>query len=103
MVSERFELGDESFGDAFGVSFAVVVAAEVVVELAGAEHVPAGDQDRVLDGAERFLVPAAGSEAGVLGGEVDVFGADRGDRGFFERPVQPLGAFAGLPGAAFAG
>ncbi|MGI8557912.1 MAG: hypothetical protein ACR2ND_06340, partial [Solirubrobacteraceae bacterium] len=71
-MSERFELGEESFGDAFGVALAEVVAAEVGLELAGGEHVPAGDQDGVFDGTEGFLVPAAGSEAGVLGGEVDV-------------------------------
>jgi hypothetical protein len=35
----------------------------------------------VLDGAERFLVAAAGPQACVLGGEVDVFGAGRGHRG----------------------
>jgi hypothetical protein len=59
-VSERFELADEPFGDAFGVAFAEVVAAEVVVDLAGAEHVSADADDRVLDGAECFLMAAAG-------------------------------------------
>jgi len=44
-VADARELGDESFGDLLGVAFAVVVAAEFVVELAGAERVPAGDQD----------------------------------------------------------
>lgn len=51
MVSERFESGDEPFGDAFGVAALEVVTAEVAVELAGCQHVPAGDQDRVLDRA----------------------------------------------------
>jgi hypothetical protein len=59
-VAEALELGDESCGDPFGVAFAVVVAAEVVVELAGGEHVPAGDQDRVFDRAEGFLWPRRG-------------------------------------------
>ena len=80
VVAKCLELGDESFGDAFRVAFAEVIAAEVVVELAGCEHVPAGDQDRVFDSAEGFLVPAAGSQAGVLRGEVHVLGADRGHR-----------------------
>jgi hypothetical protein len=35
VVAEAFELGDESFGDAFGIAFAEVVATEVSVELAG--------------------------------------------------------------------
>jgi hypothetical protein len=60
-VSERFELSHEVSGSAFGVAFVEVVAAEVAVELAGCEHVPAGADDRVLDGAERFLVAAAGA------------------------------------------
>ena len=40
VVSEAFELGDEAFGLAFGVAVGEVVAAEVAVGLAGAEHVP---------------------------------------------------------------
>ena len=40
-----------------------------LVELAGGEHVPAGDDDRVLDGAERLLVAAARAQAGVLRSE----------------------------------
>src|SRR5579875_2103552 len=85
-----------------GVAFAEVVAAEVGVQLAGGEHVPADADDRVLDGAERLLVTATRPEPGVLGGEVGVFGADRGHRGLFERPAQPLRSLAGLPGAASA-
>jgi hypothetical protein len=57
-----------------------VVAAEVVVDLAGAEHVPARDDDRVLDGAERFLVAATWPQARVLRGEVGVLGPGRGER-----------------------
>ena len=48
-MSERFELGDEAAGLVFGVAAAEVVGAEVTVELAGGEHVPAGADDRVLD------------------------------------------------------
>jgi hypothetical protein len=48
-------------------------------------------------------VPAAGSQSGALGGEVDVFGMDRGHRGFLRRPVEVFGAHAGLAGASFAG
>jgi hypothetical protein len=60
VVSERLELGDEALGVAFGVAALELVAAEVVVGLAGAEHVPVGDQHRVLDGAERAPVADAG-------------------------------------------
>jgi len=67
-MSERFELGDESFGDALGVASAEVVAAEVGVEPAGAEHVPADTDERVLDGAECFLVTAS-TPAPMLGGK----------------------------------
>src|SRR3954470_13092877 len=102
VVSEGFELGDEALGVAFGVALEVV-AAEVVVGLAGAEHVPVGDQHRVFDGAERAAVGDAGLEALVLGGEVAAFAADRRQGGFFERDAEPFGALAGAPGAAFAG
>jgi len=71
-VSESFELGDEAAGGAFGVAAAVVVAAEVAVELAGCEHVPAGAEDRVLDRAERAAVATPRAEPLVLGGEVDI-------------------------------
>ena len=62
-MPERFELGDEALGGAFGVAALEVVAAEVSVELAGGEHVPAGADDRVLDGAERLLVAAAAASS----------------------------------------
>jgi len=60
-VSESFDLRDEALGGSCGVASLEVVAAEVVVELAGGEYLPAGDDDRVLDGAECFLVAASGS------------------------------------------
>ena len=59
-VSESFELGDEAAGGAFGVAAGEVIAAEVVVELAGLEHVPAGGEDRVGDG-----------DAGAVGAAAD--------------------------------
>src|SRR5881227_3834721 len=103
VVSEGLELGDEALGRAFGVAALEVVAAEVAVGLAGGEHVPVGDQHRMLDGAERAAVSEARLEALVLRGEVAVLGADRGERGFLERDPEPLRALAGTPGAAFAG
>jgi hypothetical protein len=103
VVAEGLELGDEALGGAFGVAALEVVAAEVVVGLAGGEHVPVGDQHRVFDGAERAAVADPGFEAFVLGGEVAVAGADRGQRGLLERDPEPFGAVAGAIGAAFAG
>jgi hypothetical protein len=59
VVSERFELSDETLGEAVGVLAGVVVAAEVAVELAGLEHVPGGGEDRVADGGDGLGVAAA--------------------------------------------
>jgi hypothetical protein len=93
-----FELFDGAFGLAFGVSVDEVVAAAVAVGLAGAGRVPDGDDDGVLDGAERLLVSAPGLGALVLRGGVGGLDADRGDGGLFGRVVQPLAAGAVLPG-----
>ena len=71
-MPERFKLSDEVFGGAFGLALAEVVVAEVAVELTGGEHVPAGDEDRVLDRVEGAAVAAARAQPPVLGGEVDV-------------------------------
>src|SRR5437763_10072242 len=103
VVSEAFELGDEPAGGAFGVAAAEVVAAEVVVQLTGREHVPAGTEDRVFDGAERAAMAAPRPQPLVLGGEVDVVGAGGCHRRLGEGGVEPLGAVAGFAGAAFAG
>ena len=65
-MAKALELGDEPSGLSFWVAFAVVVAAEVAVRLAGGEHVPIGDEHRVLDGNERAAVPAPWSEPLVL-------------------------------------
>src|SRR5579885_404214 len=103
VVSEPFELSDESASEAFGVVAGVVVTAEFAVELAGCEHVPAGAEDRVFDGAERATVAAAGSQALVAGGEVGVGATGRGQRRFGQRGVEPLRAVPGRAGAALAG
>jgi hypothetical protein len=79
-VAEGLQAGDEAAGQAFGVAALVVVAAEFAVGRAGGEHVPVGDEHRVLDGAERAAVPEAGLEALVLGLEVAAFGAGGGQR-----------------------
>ena len=103
VVSESFELRDQSAGGAFGVLALEVVAAEFAVGLAGGEHVPVGDEHRVLDGDECAAVSDPGSEPLVLGLEVAVLGPGRGESGFFERDPKPLGSFAGASGASFAG
>ena len=48
-----------------------------------------------LTAPSAFLWPRRGRRRRVLGGEVGVLGAGGGERGFFERPVEPLGAVAG--------
>ncbi len=48
-VAEAFELGDEASGGAGGVAAGVVVAAGIGVGLAGLQHVPDGDEQRVGD------------------------------------------------------
>jgi len=73
VVSKRFELSDEAFGEPIGVLADEIVAAEVAKQLAGSEHVPDGGEDRVPDRGDRLAVAAAAAEALVLGGEVAVF------------------------------
>jgi hypothetical protein len=60
-VTEFLEFGHETFGCAFGVAALEVVAAEFAVGLAGGEHMPVGDEHRVLHGAERTAVADSGS------------------------------------------
>src|SRR5512133_823785 len=103
VVAAAFELGDEAPGLAFGVAVGEEVGTEVAVGLAGGEHVPDRGEDRVLDRAERALVPAAELEPSVLRFEVVAFDADGGHGCFFEREVQPLRSVAGFAGAALAG
>src|SRR4051794_34439418 len=83
---------------AVGVLAGVVVAAEVVVELAGLEHVPGGGENRVADGDDGLGVSAAPAEALVVGGEVGVLGSGGRERGFGERGTQPFRALAGASG-----
>lgn len=80
VLAESFELGDEAFDLAVGVAAAEVVAAGIVVQPAGLEHLPARGEHRVLDGAERALVCAAWPQRLVLGGEIGVLRARRGER-----------------------
>src|SRR6266702_4573477 len=103
VLPEAFELGDQAADLAFGVAALVVVAAELAVDLTVGEHVPVGDQDRVFDGAEDAAVADPGAQPLVLGLQVAVLGRNGGERCFFDRDPEPLGAFAAAPGAAFAG
>lgn len=68
LVAHGFELADEASLAGFAVAALVeVVGAEVVVDLAGGEQVPADDQDRVADRDGGTLGAAAGADLGVLG------------------------------------
>src|SRR5262245_51968469 len=103
VVSEPFELRDEPSGLAFGVAAGEVVAAEVVVDLARGQHVPAGADERVFDGADRAAVTELGLLAPIEGLQVAAVGPDRGDGSLLERVVEPLAAFASAAGATLAG
>ena len=59
-VAEGFQASHEAAGEAFGVAALVVVPAELAVGFARGEHVPVGDEHRVLDGTECAAVPEAG-------------------------------------------
>src|SRR6266498_4204119 len=103
VLSEAFELLDEPSDLPLGSAALVVVAAEVVVDLAGGEHLPVGDEDRVFDGAERAAVADPRAEPLVLGLQVAPFCPGGGEGCFLERDSEPLAAFAAAAGAAFAG
>ena len=96
-LAEPFELGDEAADLALRIAAGVVVAAEIVVELAGREHVPAGADERVLDGADRAPVPELGLLAPVERLQVAAVGSDRSQGRVFEREVQPLAPFTCRP------
>jgi RNA-directed DNA polymerase len=87
-VAEALELRDEAFGLAFGVAAGVVVAAEIGVDLAGGEHVPARADHRVLDGSDRAAVTEGAAFAAVERLEVAAIGSGCGDRGVLERDVE---------------
>ena len=78
----------------------VVVPAEVAVGLTVGEHVPVGNEHRVLHSAERAAVADPRSQALILGLEVAAFGAGRGERGFFQGDSEELAALAPAPRAA---
>ncbi len=103
-MAEALELSEEAFGGSFvGSAFGFWVRGGRPVQLAGLEHVVERDQDRVLDRADRDLVPGAGFDPAVLASEVPVLDADRAHRGVVQRAVEPFRALAGLPAAALAG
>jgi hypothetical protein len=68
-VAGGLEFGDLASDDACGDQPVVVVAAEVVVVLTGAQHVPDGDDYGVFGGNQGFLVAAAGGEAAEPSGQ----------------------------------
>src|SRR5665648_363830 len=102
-MAERLQLTHEALRLALGVTPREVVATRVAVELARREHVPAGAEHRVLDGAEGAPVPEARAQAPVERLQVAAVGARGGHGGLRECLVQPLGALARAPRAALAG
>ena len=96
VVAHGFELGDEAALAGGAVAALVeVVAAEVVVGLAGGEQVPGDHEDRVADRDGGALGSAPAADLRVLGGEVGVLGAAGGLAGFDEGLAEPLRAVTG--------
>lgn len=60
MLSEAVELGNEAACVTFRIAALVVVPAQIAVGLSGGEHVPIGDEDGMLDGAESAAVADTG-------------------------------------------
>lgn len=95
---ELLKLGDEAAGLSFRIMAPLEVpVAEVVVDLAGAEHVPdqvaqaVGDGDGDGDGG--LVGASAFGDLAVLRPEVASFGAGSGAGGLDQGPPEP-----GLPG-----
>src|SRR5216683_3047046 len=102
MVTHSLEAADKALlGPPFG-SFIEVVAAEIVVGLAGRQDVEGGDDDLVGDSAGGAARSAAHPDAMVFVAQVSVLGAPGGDRsgrqGGLEMGLPP--AFAGAGSCA---
>src|SRR5262245_4536779 len=90
-VAERSEPAGVVAGEAVGAHPVEVVAPELVIRVAVAEHVIRDNEDAVGDGDDGLLVAAAFDQPAVLSGEVAVAFAHRGagalDERRAERPV----------------
>ena len=94
LIAEVVELSDEAFGGAgLAGAFDEVVRVEVVVSRVVGEHVPDGDENRVLQGDEGPFTSATGHDSSVAGGEIRVLAARGSDRGLAEHGLEP-----GVPG-----
>ena len=103
-MSHGFELSDESIlVGGTGAALVEVVAAQVVVGLAGGEQMPDDDQDRVSNGHRGTPRSPPSPYTGVLRAKVGVFGASSGMSGFDEGDAEPFGAVTGPPRAVLAG
>ena len=79
--AQRIELSDESSGVArLAGAFDEVVRAKIAVSHVVGEHVPDGNQNRVLHRDEGPLAPAAGHDSSVPRGQVGVLAARRRSR-----------------------
>src|SRR6478752_1204385 len=90
LIAEVVELSDEASGGARLVgAFDEVVGTQVAVGHVVGEHVPDGNQNRVLQCDEGPLAPAAGHQSSVPCGQVGVLATGGGDRGLPEHGFEP--------------
>src|SRR5437762_6536694 len=85
VVAEAFQTVDVVTPRALGVATLEVVGAEVMVRDAVLEHVPEGDQHRVLDGDDGLLRAAPGFEPVVEDAVVALLRVDRRPGRFLQR------------------
>ncbi len=76
-VAEGFELSDRACPYLGGYMPAEVVGAGIAVEVAGAQHVPGGDEHRRFDGDKGFQRAASGGDPLVLRRKVGSLGTRR--------------------------
>src|SRR5207247_5774185 len=92
VVAELFEAPDVMTADACGVAALEVVGPEVVVSDTVLEHVPEGNNHRVLHGDDSLLRAAPRFEPVVERAVITLLTSDGGPSGLLEGRPQPGGA-----------
>ncbi len=103
VLTQALKLGDQPADLTLRIAPPVVVATEVAVDLAASEHVPVGDQHRVLDGPQGTAVADPRPQALVLGLQGAALGPGGGKRRLVQGDGEPLRALAAAPRARLAG
>ena len=89
-MAESFELAHQASCVALRVAAGGVAAAQVVVNVAGAERVRDRAERGVLDRSQRAAVPEPGFLAAIQGTQVGAVGPQSDHRGVFERGFEVL-------------